>query len=85
MDNDFEPPLRAHIVTDGDPRYPLLVIQGRFNYGLRINPETGDIVPTRLCICAASSDDTCICDIEHANSPFDYRDDLDDFDNFDYQ
>ena len=54
--------IRAHIVAE-DPRYPMLCINGKFNYGLRINPATGDIAPDRLCICGAGSDGGCICDL----------------------
>jgi len=64
MVNTNDPPFLSSYIVCEDPRYPLLVIQGRFNYGLRINPYTGDINPKRLCICAASSDDTCICDLD---------------------
>lgn len=55
-------PITAHIVAE-DPRYPFLCINGPFIYGLRIDPETGDIDPRRLCICHARSDSECICDL----------------------
>lgn len=59
--------LSCHIHYN-DPRYPMIVVQGRFNYGMSINPQTGDVDPTRLCICGAWADDTCICDLgEDAN------------------
>ena len=54
--------IRAHIVAE-DPRYPILCINGTFNYGLRINPDTGDISTERLCICGARSEGDCICDL----------------------
>lgn len=54
---------RAHIICE-DPRYPLLCINGKFNYGLEFNPETGDVGKKRLCICFAKYDDECICDLD---------------------
>lgn len=58
-----EPEITAHIVAE-DPRYPILCINGKFTYGMRIDPETGDVDPTRLCICAAHSDNECICNLK---------------------
>lgn len=52
--------LTAHIVAE-DPRYPILCINGRFIYGCKIDPVTGDIDPKRICICAAKSRDECVC------------------------
>jgi len=63
-DEDDEPILRSHIVIDPcDPRYALLVIQGRFNYGLFIDPRTGDINPRRRCICGGLGNNSCFCDL----------------------
>ena len=53
-------PLTAHIVAE-DPRHPLLCINGPFIYGMHIDPKTGTVDPTRLCICHARSDSECIC------------------------
>jgi len=55
-------PIRVHIVAE-DPRFPLICINGRFTYGMQIDPETGDVDPTRRCICSAHSDSECICDL----------------------
>lgn len=52
--------ITAHIIAE-DPRYPVLCINGRFTYGLHINPETGDIDHRRSCICHARSERDCIC------------------------
>lgn len=60
---DNTPEITAHIIAE-DPRYPLLCINGKFTYGLSINPKTGDIDPERLCICEARSHSECICDLE---------------------
>jgi hypothetical protein len=54
---------RAHIIAE-DPRYPLLCINGKFTYGMRMNPDTGNIDPTKLCICAARGDEYCICNLK---------------------
>lgn len=54
---------RAHIICE-DPRYPLLCINGKFNYGLWMDPETRELERERVCICAARGDDTCICDLD---------------------
>ena len=59
-DNNEEQEITAHIVAE-DRRYPLLCINGKFIYGMRIDPVTGDVNPERLCICAAHCDDDCIC------------------------
>lgn len=53
---------RAHVVCE-DPRYPYLCINGKFNYGLSIDPETGELDHHRFCICAARKEDECICDL----------------------
>jgi len=55
--------LRAHIIAE-DPRYPTLCINGKFTYGMSMNPVTGDVDPTRHCICHARTDDECICDLQ---------------------
>ncbi len=57
---DETPEITAHIIAE-DPRYPILCINGKFIYGLDINPETGEIGRERLCICAARDDNECIC------------------------
>jgi len=55
--------LRAHIIAE-DPRYPTLCINGKFTYGMSMNPVTGDVDPTRHCICHSWTDDECICDLK---------------------
>lgn len=53
--------LTIHVVCE-DPRYPLLCVNGDLNFGVSIDPETGEPEGGRGCICAARGDD-CICDL----------------------
>lgn len=54
--------IRIHIHV-GDPRYPMVCVNGEYNFGLRMDPDTLEVNPDRICICHARSDDTCICDL----------------------
>lgn len=54
--------LSLHVVAE-DPRYPMLCVNGDLNFGVSINPATGDIEGGRGCICAARSASECICDL----------------------
>lgn len=57
---EWEHGIFAHMVVE-DPRYPLLCFNGKFIYGLRMNPKTGELDRERQCICAAHGDYDCIC------------------------
>jgi hypothetical protein len=47
-------------LTSGDPRYPILVLNGEFGVvGYSLNRDTGDL--ERVCVCAAWSKNECIC------------------------
>jgi hypothetical protein len=54
--------LSAHIIAE-DPRYPTLCINGHLNFGLTIDPITGEIGKHRMCICESRRKDECICDL----------------------
>jgi hypothetical protein len=54
--------LRVHVVAE-DPRYPTMCVNGDLNFGVSINAETGMPEGGRVCICAARTDDFCICDL----------------------
>ena len=51
--------LECYFVAE-DPRYPTLVIRDNGEtFGFSYNRETGEL--TRCCICAAYSDNECVC------------------------
>jgi hypothetical protein len=54
--------IQAHVVTE-DHRYPLLCINGKFNYGLSIDPQDGTIETERKCICSSREASECVCDV----------------------
>ena len=59
---EYHKDLNIHIIFP-DPRYPLLCVNGVLNFGVDINPETGEISKERGCICGSRSDESCICDL----------------------
>ena len=59
--------LRLHVVAE-DLRYPLLCVNGDLNFGVWINPRTGDFEGGRGCICASRQNSGCICNLPNDKS-----------------
>lgn len=51
-----------HVVCE-DPRYPTLCVNGSLNFGVSVDPVTGEVRGRRGCICRAACGEPCICDL----------------------